>query len=232
VRVPLLVRGPDVKPGRISRLTSNIDLTPTILEWAEVEVPANFVDGRSFARRLRGQVDRTDDPQEVLLHGCLTGKDSDRSCGAAPEHMGKAWAVRTDRYKYIEYEDGSTQLFDLHGDPWELTNLVTDADHTNVVNECSTTIARLRRGGPRVSTAGTTRSAPAARAPLENATPAAYHPASGTPPQRARHYIRHVRRRVLAAEAFTAGAIVGALVAAMLRSIRRDARQHTRTKSL
>ena len=41
----------------------------------------------------------------------------------------------------------------------------------------------------------------------------------------------HVRRRVLAAEAFTAGAIVGALVAATLRSIRRDARQRRRTKA-
>ena len=40
VRVPLLVRGPDVQPGTIDRLTSNVDLVPTILDWAKVGLHA------------------------------------------------------------------------------------------------------------------------------------------------------------------------------------------------
>jgi arylsulfatase A-like enzyme len=142
VRVPLLVRGPGIRAGRTSRLTNNIDLTPTILDWAGVAAPPGFPDGRSFAAHVRGEP--SDDPTEVLFHGCRTGRDSDRSCGGSPEHMGKAWAVRTDRYKYIEYEDGSVQLFDLHDDPCELTNLAPDAQHIAVVAELAPKVARLR----------------------------------------------------------------------------------------
>jgi len=55
VRVPLVVRGRDVKPGPIERLASNVDLVPTILDWAAVSPPRGFLDGTSFAGELRGR---------------------------------------------------------------------------------------------------------------------------------------------------------------------------------
>ena len=34
-------------------------------------------------------------------------------------------AVRTWRYKYVKYADGSQELYDLVGDPYELNNVVS-----------------------------------------------------------------------------------------------------------
>ena len=127
IRVPMLVRGPDVKPKTLSRLTSNVDVAPTILEWASVKAPPGFLDGTSFAANLRGS-SKASDPQEVLLRGCRTIRGGNEDCGGYPTNMGFAWGLRTKQYKYIEYADGYVQLFDLTTDPYELTNIAHNAD--------------------------------------------------------------------------------------------------------
>jgi arylsulfatase A-like enzyme len=54
IRVPLLVRGPDVPAGRVeTRVASLIDLAPTFAALAEAPAP-HFVDGRSLAPLLAG----------------------------------------------------------------------------------------------------------------------------------------------------------------------------------
>lgn len=125
VRVPLLVRGPGVVPGPVERLTSNIDLTPTLLDWAGLPPEPAALDGTSYAPTLRG--DPAVEPTEVLLRGCRTALTSvEPSCGGYYVEMPPAWGLRTDRYKYVEYATGDVQLFDLEADPHELTNLAPD----------------------------------------------------------------------------------------------------------
>jgi arylsulfatase A-like enzyme len=47
---------------------------------------------------------------------------------AAPGDAIPSWSgLRTDRYKYIEWGDGSTELYDLTADPSELQNLAPDS---------------------------------------------------------------------------------------------------------
>jgi arylsulfatase A-like enzyme len=54
-RVPMLYRGPGVKPGQVSDvLLDNATVTPTLLELAGLPVPAG-VQGQSIARLLRGE---------------------------------------------------------------------------------------------------------------------------------------------------------------------------------
>jgi N-acetylglucosamine-6-sulfatase len=143
VRVPLLVRGPDVKPTTIDRLTSNVDLVSTILDWANVSPPRAFLDGTSFADNLRDEPP-THDPQEVLLRGCRTARGPNDDCGGYPSDMGFNWGLRTATHKYIEYPDGYVQLFDLSSDPWELTNLGADPAQTTLIAELHTRLKRLR----------------------------------------------------------------------------------------
>ena len=142
VRVPLLVRGPDVKPETIDRLTSNVDFVPTILDWAHVTAPRHFVDGTSFAGDLGGRAQH--DPQEILLRGCRTQRGVSNQCGGYRSNMGFNWGLRTATQKYIEYSDGYVQLFDLRSDPWELTNLASDPAQAPLIADLHARLTRLR----------------------------------------------------------------------------------------
>jgi N-acetylglucosamine-6-sulfatase len=142
VRVPLLVRGPDVVPGVLERLTSNVDLTPTILDWAGVEPPSGFLDGTSFADDLRGDDDIAD-PDALLLRGCRTGLALPQACGGHLQDMGMNWGLRTDRYKYVEYPNGDVQLFDLWLDPYELSNRADDPEYAAVRALLATRLSEL-----------------------------------------------------------------------------------------
>jgi len=42
-------------------------------------------------------------------------------------------AVRTRRWRYIRYQDGSEELYDHDKDPWEWTNLAADPDLADVI---------------------------------------------------------------------------------------------------
>jgi len=53
LRIPLIVRGPGVVPGRRGELIQNVDLLPTLLAFLGAGVP-DGIDGISFAAELRG----------------------------------------------------------------------------------------------------------------------------------------------------------------------------------
>jgi Sulfatase/Domain of unknown function (DUF4976) len=111
IRVPTLMRGPGVPAGaRVSSSASNADLAPTILDAAGVE-PDRLVDGTSLFDLLAD-----DRPSRDLLLEHLFDK----------EGYTRYAGVRTERYKYIEYASGETELYDLHTDPYELDNRVAD----------------------------------------------------------------------------------------------------------
>lgn len=112
IRTPLLVRGPGVPVGEErEELVANVDLAPTIAEWAETSPPEG-PDGRSLAPLLSGYPPET--WRDVLL----------------VEHfVGPNWAgLRTPRYAYFEHESGERELYDLLKDPHQLDNVYERAD--------------------------------------------------------------------------------------------------------
>jgi arylsulfatase A-like enzyme len=147
IRVPLLVRGPGVLTGKDSRLTSNIDLAPTFLDWAGVSPPADFFDGSSFAASAHGA--KIGGPRAVLLRGCRTGGtpgNGGSACGGHPGNMGKNWGLRTARFKYVEYPGGYRQLFELTHDPGEVRNLAPNPKFVTTMAGLHRQLVALRAG--------------------------------------------------------------------------------------
>ena len=120
-RVPLLISGPGIPAGRRSiELVSNEDLAPTILAIARAR-PDKVVDGRSllpFAREPGRRSGR------LLLHetGGLQRSTAEQDAGPYPQlrRVLTYRAVRTPRYLWVEYRNGSRELYDLERDPDQL----------------------------------------------------------------------------------------------------------------
>jgi arylsulfatase A-like enzyme len=137
LRIPLVVRWPgEAPPGtRIGELVQNIDIAPTLLELADVDVPMTM-QGHSLVPRLRGE-----HPSEwrdaIYYRYYQTGVWHN-----VPKHRG----IRTDRYKLIYYDDlGEWELFDLAEDPDEQVNLFGSAEHAAIAASLRDRLVALAR---------------------------------------------------------------------------------------
>ncbi len=119
LRIPLLVRYPRLgAPGRVvDQLALNIDLAPTLLDFAGVSVPREM-HGRSWRPLLEG---RTPADWRRSFFYCYFYERN----YAIP----MVTAVRTETAKLIKYpgHDEWTEVFDLQNDPFELQNLAHDS---------------------------------------------------------------------------------------------------------
>jgi choline-sulfatase len=144
----MLVRGPGIASTTVARLTSNVDILPTVLEWAGIDPPKDFIDGSSFAAAAVGDA-TAKEPTEVLLRGCRTSRyNPEPDCGGYLEEMGLNWGLRTATHKLIENADNSLQLFDLRSDPFELTNLASDPAQAKLRRQLRARLNALRNGQP------------------------------------------------------------------------------------
>lgn len=133
LRVPLLVRYPRLVTGEHtdSRLIGNIDLAPTFTELAGT-VPGRSVDGVSVMSLLDGSASQ--------WRGDLLAEQF----SIFPPTFA---AVRSARYKYVEYLHDATQveLYDLAADPNELVSRQADPAYAEVRASMA---ARLRALDP------------------------------------------------------------------------------------
>jgi N-acetylglucosamine-6-sulfatase len=118
IRVPFLLRPPKGMRGageRTPRLVLSLDIAPTLLDAAGIPTPAGM-QGRSVLPLLEG--------------GAAPWRDAFAySYWFEPPYPTPTQrALRSERWKYVEYEDRPPELFDLHADPQELRNLADQAD--------------------------------------------------------------------------------------------------------
>ncbi len=111
-RVPLIMRFPGQYPrGKtVDQLVEQIDLMPTFLDFAGVEIPGT-VQGETLVPLVRGE---TDTHKDYIFSMIRTW------------HMRQArYAVRSRRWLYVEdtFMDRE-MLFDLEKDPWQTDNVI------------------------------------------------------------------------------------------------------------
>lgn len=115
--VPFWVAGPDIQPGVNASLVSNLDIFPTIIELADLEMPP-LIDGRSLLPILHGE------SKEVREHFIYEGLGT---YGGSRHNL----TLIRDKLRYIvSYEDETLagiayrELYDRQTDPLELHNLI------------------------------------------------------------------------------------------------------------
>ena len=125
VHVPTALQGPGFTGGgQVTEMVSLIDLPPTLLDCAGIDVP-DEMQGRSILPLVRGEA--KDWPEEAFIQ-------------VSEAQVGRA--VRTKRWKYgVDAPDkhggkdaGSDKyveqyLYDLQADPYELSNLIHSEAH-------------------------------------------------------------------------------------------------------
>ena len=124
IHVPLIVSGPGVVAGQnVARVTENVDLYPTFVRLGRAGT-SPLVDGKSLVPLLRGlPVPAWRDAALVEHHGpdfgAAAGPDAAQPGSGNPSTYE---ALRLPHSIYVEYANGEREYYDLHSDPYELTN--------------------------------------------------------------------------------------------------------------
>jgi iduronate 2-sulfatase len=111
-RVPLIMRVPASQPGVSSSVVELVDLFPTACEATGLPIPPG-VEGKSLL--------------PVLGNPEATVKQ------AAFSFVGKGISMRTSKWAYMKYGDGSEELYDMKKDPKQFVNLAKSAEHAKLL---------------------------------------------------------------------------------------------------
>lgn len=105
-RLPMIVAGPDLATGAtVQEPSSNVDVAATVLGLAGAGPNAGFeLDGVDLSTYLRAPSRRT-------------GRAVFQETAEGP---GGYAGVRTERWRFVEYNTGERELYDLREDPYEL----------------------------------------------------------------------------------------------------------------
>jgi arylsulfatase A-like enzyme len=128
-RAPLIVVAPGAKTGAGSTaLVEYVDLFPTLVELCGVPVPAGL-QGASFV--------------PVLKNPALAGKESIYTVvNRRPGKLGRGFYTR--EFRYLEWPDGSQQLYNAVTDPHEYINLAKDPRYAGTLAGMKQSLAQRR----------------------------------------------------------------------------------------
>uniref|UniRef100_A0A7N6B1N0 N-acetylglucosamine-6-sulfatase n=1 Tax=Anabas testudineus TaxID=64144 RepID=A0A7N6B1N0_ANATE len=149
IRVPLMVRGPNIKPNQTSQmLVANVDLGPTILDIAGYNVNKTQMDGMSFLP-IMGKMNSSSWRTDILVEYEGEGRNvSDPACPLLGPGVAECFpdCVCEDSYnntyacvrtispsanlQYCEFDDNEVfvEVYNVTADPYQLTNIAKTID--------------------------------------------------------------------------------------------------------
>jgi hypothetical protein len=111
-RVPLIISAPGLAGGNVSpQAVSLVDLYPTLLELAGLPAKQDL-EGESLVPLLKDPTAKRETP--------------------AVSFWEYSFSVRTERWRYIQYFDGSEELYDHNKDPNEFKNLANKTKYKQI----------------------------------------------------------------------------------------------------
>jgi arylsulfatase A-like enzyme len=116
VHVPLVIRVPAAGPGRTDNVISAFDVMPTLFDALGIQKPANIL-GQSLYPALCGQ---------PIPHDLAVGRTYNPTPLFVPKDqvvVHKTYLLRSNEKLILDHPTGSIELYDLHTDPDERTNL-------------------------------------------------------------------------------------------------------------
>ena len=125
-RVPLIFAGPGVKPGqRCTKPAELLDIYPTLVELCGVPARTDL-EGLSLVPQLKDA-------------------NTQRQRPAITSHNQGNHGIRSERWRYIRYADGSEELYDMQADPNEWTNLAVRPEYAAIIAEHKTWLPKIDR---------------------------------------------------------------------------------------
>jgi iduronate 2-sulfatase len=101
-RVPLIIKAPSYQHGRSSSLVELVDLFPTACELTDLPIPRS-VQGKSLVPTL-------DDHKRKIKNSALS-------------YIPRGTSLRTQKWSYMRYKDGTEELYNMDTDSKQFTNL-------------------------------------------------------------------------------------------------------------
>lgn len=130
MRIPFIVRHPDhPSPKTLDALVQNVDVLPTLLEYAGIPVP-HKVQGVSVAPLLAGH-------QETVRQAAFGYDQAEYSGGHSYQSM-----IRTGPWKLVQPGCTPAELYHMDDDPWETTNLAPAGRHRDVIRDLQERLLR------------------------------------------------------------------------------------------
>jgi arylsulfatase A-like enzyme len=125
-KVPLIFAGPGVKGGqRCMQPAELLDIYPTLAALTNTPL-RHELEGLSLVPQLKNA-------------------DTKRERPAITSHNQGSHAIRSERWRFIHYADGSEELYDMARDPKEWTNIVENTEHAAVIADLKKWLPRVDR---------------------------------------------------------------------------------------
>ena len=137
MRMPLIVHWPDgIGAGSVNKkLVQNLDLAPTILDLADLEIP-NYMQGKSMVPLLKGEISQ--DWRDAVYYHYYEGPPR-------VHEVAKHYGVRTDRYTLVHYPNHDEwELFDLETDPEQIQSVYGEPEYADIQKELKNKIDELQ----------------------------------------------------------------------------------------